>query len=421
MQSSQRGPDICWLRRARWRSLVFALALVAGLCTVAPAAHHGALAAAQYAQDQISVTLAPGTNIDAFNATHGTSTAAALPDGRTYVLDLPATETAGDAVAAWSGESDVATIEPNYAVNLLAADEAYLTFHESYLTFHGTGFPSAAQDQWALSTIEAPAAQQISTGSGVTVAVLDTGVDTTHPVLASRIALGGYDYISHTTTISDVVGGPASGHGTFVAGLIAQVAPGAALLPFRVLDSSGVGTVGDVADAIETAANDGARIINMSMGMDIPSDTLHAAILYAQQRGAIIVASAGNLNTTVEQFPAAWDGVVAVAGTDQYDRRASFSNYGSWISVSAPSVDLYSTYPGGYADGSGTSFAAPLVSGELALVGAAQPAPSADTLAGAVADSSVPIDALNPAYAGLLGAGRIDALLALNAQLTSSD
>jgi subtilisin family serine protease len=419
MQPLQCGSGSWQWREVRWRSLVVAPALVVALYTVPPTARHGALAEAQYAQGQISVTLAQGNNIDMFNATHGTSTITALPDGRTYLLDLPATETADDAVTAWSGEPDVATIEPNYAVNLLAADEAYLTFHESYLTFHGTGFPSAAQGQWALSTIEAPAAQQLSTGSGVKVAVLDTGVDTSHPALAPLIAQGGYDYISHTTTISDVVGGPASGHGTFVAGLIAQVAPGAALLPFRVLDSNGVGTVGDVAAAVEVAADEGARIINMSMGMAIPSQTLHEAILYAQQRGAVIVASAGNQDASVEQYPAAWDGVVAVAGTDQYDRHASFSNYGSWISVSAPSVDLVSTYPGGYADGSGTSFAAPLVSGELALVGAAQPASSEDSAAG-VEDSSVAIDALNPAYAGLLGAGRIDALRALNAVLSAS-
>jgi subtilisin family serine protease len=398
----------------RWQSLVVALVFVVGLCTVPPAVRHAALAANTSDQNEISVILAPGTDIDAFDATHGTTTIAALPDGQTYVLGLPSSQTASDAIASWSGESDIKTIEPNDAVNFLAADESYLTFHESYLTFHGADFPSVALGQWALSTIEAPAAQQLSVGGGVTVAVLDTGLDTTHPALASRIAPGGYDYISHTSVISDVVGGPASGHGTFVAGLIAQVAPGATILPFRVLDTTGMGTVGNVASAIEDAADRRVRVINMSMGMAVFSPTLQEAILYAQTRGTVIVASAGNLDTTAEQYPAALDGVMAVAGTDQLDHHASFSNYGSWIGVSAPAVDLYSTYPGGYAEGSGTSFAAPLVSGELALLLAAQPALPGDAAEESIAAGSVPIDAINPGYAGLLGEGRIDALRALN-------
>jgi thermitase len=245
------------------------------------------------------------------------------------------------------------------------------------------------------------------------VAELDTGVDPTHPVLSSHLAMGGYDYISHTATISDVAGGPASGHGTFVAGLIAQVAPAARILPFRVLDSNGLGTVANVADAIETAVNDGVRVINMSMGTPIPSATLHHAILYAQQHDVVVVASAGNQDTSTPQYPAGWSGVVAVAGTDQNDQRASFSNFGPWISVSAPAVNLYSTYPNGFAYGSGTSFAAPLVSGEAALLRSAQPTLTSTNVDDAIAQGSVDINDLNPACEDMLGAGRIDALSAL--------
>jgi thermitase len=245
------------------------------------------------------------------------------------------------------------------------------------------------------------------------VAVLDTGVDPTNPALAPHLAVGGYDYISHTAAMSDVLGGPASGHGTFVAGLIAQVAPGARILPFRVLDSNGLGTVATVADAIETAVGDGARVINMSMGIGISSATLHQAIRYAQQHDAVVVASAGNQDTSTPQYPAGWSGVVAVAGTDQHDQHAFFSNYGPWISISAPAVDLYSTYPNGFAYGSGTSFAAPLVAGEAALLRSAQPMLTSTNVCDAIARGSVDINDLNPAYEEMLGAGRIDALGAL--------
>lgn len=413
MQPAHRGHGDSRRGRMRGLSLLLAVLLAAGLLCTPPERQQAARAAAF--ENQVSVILAPGSSIAAFNAAHGTSTVAALPDGRTYVLDLPEAETPEGATMRWGADPALTTIEPNVPEQLLTADEAYLTFHESYLTFHGSIFPDDVQSQWALSTIEAPAAQALSAGNGVTVAVLDTGVDTTHLALASHIAPGGYDYIAHTTAISDTAGGPVSGHGTFVAGLIAQVAPAAAILPYRVLDPSGMGTVGDVASAVESAAHSGARVINLSMGMAVPSATLQEAIHYAQDSGAVVVASAGNQAATAEQYPAAVGGVVAVAGTDRFDRRAAFSNYGPWVVVSAPAVDLYSTYPGGYAEGSGTSFAAPLVSGELALVLAAQPALSAEAAAQSAAHGSVPIDGLNPGFAALLGTGRIDALRALAA------
>lgn len=400
--------------RRYWRCLALMAVILVSLGVDRPSHARLAYAATDdYSQNQVTVTLASATSITTFNATHGTSTADALPDGHTYLVTLPATETADEATAQWATDPRVSGVEPNYNVNLLASEQFYLAFDQFYLAFDGSNFPAVAQGQWALSTIEAASAQHISSGSGITVAVLDTGLQETHPALANHIAVGGYDYISHTATISDVVGGPASGHGTFVAGLIAQVAPGARILPFRVLDANGLGTVANVADAIECAANDGAHVINLSMGMSVPSETLHQAILYAQQRGALVIASAGNQGASTPQYPAGWSGVVAVAGTDQNDLHASFSNYGPWVAVSAPAINLYSAYPGGFAYGSGTSFAAPLVSGEAALLWAAQPDLVSANVTDMIAQSSRDINALNPAFEELLGAGRIDALQAL--------
>ena len=399
--------------RRRVLQCIVALVAITGL-PISPASPLKTAHAAveTYSGNQVIVTLASGQTIATFNADHGTTTLETLPDSATYVVALPSTETTDEAVAQWATNPEVASAEPNYRVDLLAAERFYLAFDRFYLGFDG-GVPASASGQWALRTIEAPTAQKISLGQGITVAVLDTGVDPTHPALASHVAVGGYDYISGTDTISDVAGGPASGHGTFVAGLIAQVAPQATILPFRVLDTNGLGTVGDVASAIETATDDGARVINLSMGMAVSSRTLHAAISYAQSHGVVVVASAGNQGSAIPQYPAAYDSVIAVAGTDQQDQRASFSNYGDHIVVSAPAVDLYSAYPGGYAYGSGTSFAAPLVSGELALLDAVPGGMDSSRASDLVKEGSINIDALNPLYTGLLGAGRIDALSAV--------
>lgn len=296
----------------------------------------------------------------------------------------------------------------------LGFDPFYLGFDPFYLGFDQAAFAPAAVNQWALTTIQAAAAQQMSTGQGITVAVLDTGVDTSHRLLAAHIAPGGYDYVNQTTVISDVMGGLASGHGTFVAGLIAQVAPNARILPYRVIDTNGQADANNVAAAIIAAVNAGASVINMSMDISVTVPVLQSAVQYAHDHGVAMVAAAGNQSSALPHYPAAYSGVTGVAGTTATDTLASFSNYGSWVTVSAPSTGLLSTYPGGgYAAGSGTSFAAPLVAGEIALLCAAHTNTSCADNAQKVTDGSVSITAVNPGYADMLGAGRINALLSL--------
>jgi subtilisin family serine protease len=367
------------------------------------------------------VTLLRGTDINAFDAAHRTSMVGALPDGQTYVLKPAPEASLSRCTTALRSDPSVLSVESNAPLDLLAAEKFYLAADKFYLGADGSTFPITAQNQWALSTVEATAALSISQGAGITVAVIDTGVDPTHPALAGHIAQGGYDYISQTATISDVAGGGATGHGTFIAGLIAQLAPQALILPFRVLDPNGYGTVANVAQAIETATNEGARVINLSMGTQSPSPTLLQAILYAQMHNVLVVASGGNDASTVPQYPAGWAGwgtVMSVAGTDQHDKLAAFSNYGPWITVSAPAVDLVSTYPGGYADGSGTSFAAPLAAAEAALVLAAHPSLNAQTASAKIAQYSVDVSDNNPGFDGLMGEGRIDAGYALQSLVT---
>ncbi len=195
-----------------------------------------------------------------------------------------------------------------------------------------------------------------------------------------------------------------------VAGILAAVAPDAMIMPLQAFDDHGCGSIYNISKAIKYAVSHGAQVINMSFGIPGGGQTLKNAIKEAIKAGVIVVASAGNENTSAPQFPAAYPDVVAVAATDLNDVKASFSNYGATISVSAPGTNVISAYPGGYyAEFSGTSFAAPMVAGEAALLRSLK-----TTASNASIDAGVDnIDAANPKYAGQLGTGRINLLKAL--------
>ena len=209
---------------------------------------------------------------------------------------------------------------------------------------------------------------------------------------------------------------PAHGHGTFCAGLIAAVAPDAMIMPLRVFDDAGNADAFIIARAIRYAVQHGADVINMSFGMTAESNAVKQAIKFAVDHDVTVVASAGNNNSTVPQFPASLNNVMGVASTDLSDKKAGFSNYGKAIFVDAPGVNIISAYPGGYyAIASGTSFSAPFVSGEAALLRSAQSSKHDDTDK-AVARGTVNIDSKNPAYAHQLGSGRIDMVGAMQSQ-----
>ena len=205
---------------------------------------------------------------------------------------------------------------------------------------------------------------------------------------------------------------PAHGHGTFCAGLIAAVAPDAMIMPVRVFDDMGNTDAFTIARAIRYAVQHGAHVINMSFGMTSESSVVKQAIKFAIEHEVAVVASAGNNNTNVPQFPAAFKDVMAVAATDLTDKKATFSNFGNSIFVDAPGVNIISAYPGGYyAIASGTSFSALFVAGEAALIRSARQ--HDDETGKAVARGTVNIDSKNPGYAHQLGSGRIDMVRAL--------
>lgn len=225
--------------------------------------------------------------------------------------------------------------------------------------------------QWGLPKIKAVEGWAVSLGSSdVDIAIVDTGVDSTHPDLSGKVVSR-----ANFTTDSDADG---NGHGTHVAGIaaaltnnnqgIAGVNGNSRLISVKVLDNSGSGYYSWIANGITWAVDNGAEVINLSLGGSSSSQALQDAINYASSKGVVIVAAAGNSSSSGASYPAYYSPVLAVAATDSNDNKASFSNYGSWVDIAAPGVSIISTYKGGYSKLSGTSMASPFVAGLAGLV-----------------------------------------------------
>jgi len=206
-------------------------------------------------------------------------------------------------------------------------------------------------------------------------------------------------------------GSAGHGHGTMVAGILAAVAPDALIMPLRAFDDSGAGDAFQVAKAIRYAVRNGAQVINLSLGFTSDAAEVAAAIDFAVANNVVVIAAAGNSNSSEPQYPAAFPSVIGVGSTDLQDVKASFSNYGQSVFVSAPGVNIFTAYPGGYAVGSGTSFSSAMAAAEVALIRSLATTGIYNT----VAATAVNIDSINPAYAGQLGYGRIDLLAAVSA------
>jgi subtilisin family serine protease len=303
------------------------------------------------------------------------------------------------------------------------------------------------------------AAHQYARGRGIVIADLNSRIDYGHPALAGHLT-GGYDFVmakagyagslntsstsfldqsnatfldTSSTAFLDTsstafldqsnatfldqseatfldAGNPARSHGTLTAGVLAAIAPESMIMPLRVFDDHGNANVFSIAKATYHAVNNGARVINMSFGMAGNYKSVQSSLAYASSHGVQVVSSAGNRNVSTPQFPASTSSVIAVAATDITDKKAGFSNYGGWVDFTAPGSNVIAPFPGGYyAVVSGTSFAAPIVAGEAALIMSVTNA-NARTVIGS---SVVNIDGRNPYYIGKLGAGRVDLLEAV--------
>lgn len=240
-------------------------------------------------------------------------------------------------------------------------------------------------NQWGMTKIQAPDAWDLTTSSSsVKIAILDTGIDQNHEDLSTKIVDN--RNFTKSRTVDDIYG-----HGTHVAGIaaastnnskgVAGAGYNSSLMNVKVLSDNGSGNYSWIAKGIIWAADKGAKVINMSLGGGSTSSTLENAVNYAWSKGVVIVAAAGNSNTSSPSYPGYYSNVIAVAATDTNDAKASFSNYGSWVDIAAPGVDIYSTLPNhnnriglkNYGYLSGTSMATPFVAGVAALVAARYP------------------------------------------------
>jgi subtilisin family serine protease len=364
-----------------------------------------------------------------------------------------------------SNDSDVQSFEHNRALGvpeLSGATIASLTQSSTSIldglpgrtvvNYYGSLVASNYVTQPATATIRQRDLQVASgfTGTGITVAVIDTGVDTSHPALQSAL-VSGFNFIANvadpselvdlspdmaaaleqsSTSILDgqnlvqlnsstmailsqsstsILDGPpgAFGHGTMTAGLVHLVAPGAHIMSLKAFAGDGSSDLFNIVRAIYYAADHGANVISMSFEITQSSPTLQNAIQYALSKNVVVVAASGNDGDQILVFPAAYNSVIGVGSTNNSDAKSSFTNFGTnAVFIAAPGEGVITTYPGGnYAAGWGTSFSTPIVAGEAALVLQARPTYKPGDVANAISRaSSVP----------QMGHGRVDLCFALS-------
>lgn len=321
-------------------------------------------------------------------------------------------------------------------------------WQKTSVSYYGTWVWQGYANQPAAAIVRLPDAQQNFhvTGSGI-VADIDTGVDFDHPALKD-VLLPGYDFtrnqpyaneladlppgtygsgqgqpaivnqstaaVVDQSTAAVVDGSPyaAFGHGTMVAGVIHLVAPKATILPLKAFGANGQGYLSNILQALYYAVQNHARIVNMSFDLPTYSGELARAVKYANSKGLICVASAGNDGKNEVVYPAALAGVMDVASTSDLDSRSYFSNYGQGLVwIAAPGEQIVTTYPfASYAAGSGTSFSAPFVSGTAALFLQLSPSANQTAASSAVAHAKP--------LTSDLGHGRLDVNCALQALLS---
>ena len=371
------------------------------------------------------------------------------PQGQLFLVIFPQTAVPATALATINVQAGVLDVEIDQTATTqdpnAGATPSYLT-DETPTPYYGTSVWHGYLVQPGNQLVQTRSAQAAfgTTGAGVTVADIDTGVDLNHPVLKG-VLVNGYDFtrnipggsedtdvdaspdmsdaqtadvqqrtvaVLDQRTVAVLDGGNYQefGHGTMTAGIIHLVAPQAEIMPLKAFDASGAGYESNILRAIYYAVQNGAQVMNMSWDFDSYSGELATAVKYAQNQGAIVVASAGNDGKDEYVYPGALPGVINVASTSLEDTQSTFTNYGAPpVFMAAPGESIVTLYPWGtYAAGWGTSFSTPFVAGTAALMLGRSGGCSSSRVAFGLARADV---IFNPA----LGWGRLDSYSALSA------
>ena len=368
---------------------------------------------------QVVVLLAPGVSPDSVAAAYGATLhefdsesglAALIPSGGQTAIEL---------AALLALDARVVTSEQNGA--LVPAE----TRQKSFAFDDGLGSLQTTVEQPAADSLGLAVAHTVSTGAGVKVAVLDTGIDPSHPMIAGNIAASADFLNPANTTATDLSDGvdndgngaidEAYGHGTHVAGIVMLTAPDAQLLVARVLDADGRGDVLAVAAGIRWALRNGARVINLSLGTLKGSDAIQDALEEAENANVTVVASAGNWGSdTPEEYPARSSHALAVAASDVTGRPASFTSFGGFVALAAPGIAVRSAYPGSaYRLWSGTSMSAPFVAGTAALLVSLHPGWGSEEVMQRLALTARPLRDLSVPQREKMGEGMLDTRAAL--------
>lgn len=322
---------------------------------------------------------------------HGLSEGTTIGSTRAQLLKVPAGKER-QLVEALSRNPAVEYAEPDELVTAATADEY---FPRQYaLQNNGQQFTNTAGTLTTAggkvdADVDAVEAWNVTTGAGTKVAVLDSGVANDNPDITPKV-------VARANFTGGETGDDNYGHGTHVAGIVAATAnnthgvagtcPGCTILDGKVLNDSGIGSTSGLANGINWAVSNGAKVINMSLGVRA-SRTLETAVNNAWNKGVVLVAAAGNGGNQTKIYPGAYPNVIAVAATDNNDAKASFSTYGaSWVDIAAPGVNVYSTFPNhtfvlgtqnkrsfGYDVGNGTSMSSPIVAATAALAWSSNP------------------------------------------------
>jgi len=304
-------------------------------------------------------------------------------------------------------DEQVVELETRAMFVIESEEQALLPVYEQYHVYH-----CGAHLSW-----------DYATGQGVTIAVIDTGVDVDHRLLRGNL-VSGFDFVdgdsdpdeeqTHTDLDGDGRVDEGFGHGTHIAGILKTLAPNVQIMPIRAVDSNGDADLFDIVQGIRYAVDNGADIINLSMSIPQPSRLLEKTLDYARSQGRVVVTSAGNDNSNKLEFPATEPGVLTVTSIGPFLTKSGFANYSGRIDVAAPGEQIISAHPGDlYVSRSGTSMSSPMAAAQAALLRELAPDASVSFIQHRISHSARDINDFNPSYKNRLGSGLIDFVTAL--------